>query len=333
MKRDVALILGDGIGPEVMGQASRIVTEAGAEVNWIEAQAGEGALLRCGSTLPQETVDIIEQTKVALKGPLTTPVGGGYRSVNIRLRQHFDLYANVRRTRTYEGVATKYDNIDIITVRENTEGLYCGIGSNPDEHTAMSTRLITEAAERRIITYAFELAGKMGKKKVTALHKANILKATDGLFLRCFEDISAEFPNIAHEDMIIDAACMKLVTDPENFEIIVTTNLFGDIVSDLCSGLVGGLGLTCGNNIGEAAAIFEAIHGTAPAMAGRNNANPSACINAGIEMLKYIGQEQCALRIENSLIKTLKEGKVRTKDLGGSASCSMFADEVIRNME
>ena len=168
MKRDVALILGDGIGPEVMGQASRIVTEAGAEVNWIEAQAGEGALLRCGSTLPQETGDIIEQTKVALKGPLTTPVGGGYRSVNIRLRQHFDLYANVRRTRTYEGVATKYDNIDIITVRENTEGLYCGIESNPDEHTAMSTRLITEAAERRIITFACELAGKIGKKKESA---------------------------------------------------------------------------------------------------------------------------------------------------------------------
>ena len=329
---DITLIRGDGIGPEVMEQAVRILKETGADLQFEEYDAGIPALERCGDILPEELMESIRRNKVALKGPITTPVGGGFRSINITLRQAFGLYANVRRAFSYEGIDTPFKNVDILTVRENTEGLYCGIEETPDADTAKSVRLITRKASEKVIRYAFEAARRLGRKKVTAAHKANILKETDGLFLRVFADIAGDYPDIINDTVIIDACAMKLVTDPGDFDVIVTTNLFGDILSDLTSGLVGGLGLTCGNNIGDDAAIFEAIHGSAPDIAGKNIANPSAVICASSEMLHHIGYEKEARAVEEALRKTFRDGRHLTSDLGGSATTVEFANAVIDNL-
>ena len=332
MCMDITLIRGDGIGPEVMEQAVRIIKATGVPVEFEEFDAGIPALEKYGEILPDDLMDSIRRNRVALKGPITTPVGGGFRSINISLRQAFGLYANVRRAFSYEGIQTPFKNVDILTVRENTEGLYCGIEDTPDEDTARSVRLITRKASEKVIRYAFEAAVKLGRKKVSAAHKANILKETDGLFLRVFEDIAKDYPGIVHDTVIIDACAMKLVTDPQDFDVIVTTNLFGDILSDLTSGLVGGLGLTCGNNIGDDAAIFEAIHGSAPDIAGKGIANPSAVICASSEMLHHIGYEKEARAIEEALKKTFREGRCLTADLGGSASTEEFGNAVIDNL-
>ena len=326
------MIKGDGIGPEVTKQAVRVVKATGANINFEEHDAGITAYEKCGELLPKELLESIERNKAALKGPLTTPIGTGFRSINLTLRKAFELYANVRRAVSFEGIDTPFKNVDIITVRENTEGLYCGIEQTPDSDTALSSRLITRCASERIIRYAFELARKQNRKKVTAVHKANILKKTDGLFLRCFEQIAKEYGDIEQDSLIIDACCMKLVTRPEDFDVIVTTNLFGDVLSDLTSGLVGGLGLTCGNNIGENAAIFEAVHGSAPDIAGKNLANPSALICASSELLKYVGYEKEALDIENALRLTYKSRTHFTADLGGSETTEGFTNAVIDNL-
>ena len=265
--KKITLINGDGIGPEVTDAAVRVIRETGANIDFEVYDAGIVSYEKYGVLITDELIESIRRNKAALKGPITTPIGTGFRSINLTLRQMFGLYANVRRAVSFEGIDTPFKGIDIITVRENTEGLYCGIEETPDENTARSIRLITRQGSENIIRYAFELALKQGRKKVTAVHKANILKATDGLFLRCFEDIAKDYPSVRHDTVIIDAACMKLVTDPSFFDVIVTTNLFGDILSDLTSGLVGGLGLTCGNNIGNDCGIFEAVHGSAPASA------------------------------------------------------------------
>ncbi len=333
MRMDITLIRGDGIGPEVTQQAVRIIRATGANIDFEEYDAGIPAIERCGQLLPDELMESIKRNRVALKGPITTPVGGGFRSINITLRQAFGLYANVRRAFSYEGIETPFRNVDIITVRENTEGLYCGIEETPDEDTAKSVRLITRAASEKVIRYSFEMAKMLGRKKVTAVHKANILKETDGLFLRVFEDIAKDYPGITHDTAIVDACAMKLVTDPQSFDVIVTTNLFGDILSDLTSGLVGGLGLTCGNNIGDDAAIFEAIHGSAPDIAGKGIANPAALICAASEMLHHTGYEKEALAVEAALRKTFADGKHFTKDLGGDETTEGFANAVIDNLQ
>lgn len=329
---DITLIRGDGIGPEVTSQAVRVIKATGAEIDFEEYDAGIVSYEKCKELITDELCESIKRNKVALKGPITTPIGTGFRSINLTLRQMFGLYANVRRAISYEGIETPFSGVDIITVRENTEGLYCGIEETPDEDTAKSIRLITRKGSEDIIRYSFELAKSQGRKKVTAVHKANILKKTDGLFLEVFESIAKEYPQIEHDTMIIDATCMKLVTNPEKFDVIVTTNLFGDILSDLTSGLVGGLGLTCGNNIGRDAAIFEAIHGSAPDIAGQNIANPSALICAGGEMLRHIGMLDKAVVVENALKLTFKEGKHLTTDLGGNASTVEFTNAVIDNL-
>lgn len=329
---DITLIKGDGIGPEVTSQAVRVIKATGANMDFEEYDAGIISYEKYNKLITDELCESIKRNKVALKGPITTPIGTGFRSINLTLRQMFGLYANVRRAVSYEGINTPFKNVDIITVRENTEGLYCGIEENEGADTAKSIRLITRKGSEDIIRYAFTLANKQNRKKVTAVHKANILKKTDGLFLEVFEEIAKEYPDIEHDSLIIDATCMKLVTNPEKFDVIVTTNLFGDILSDLTSGLVGGLGLTCGNNIGKEHAIFEAIHGSAPDIAGQNLANPSALICASSELLRYVGMNDKALAIENAMKLTFKNGKNLTRDLGGDASSVEFTNTLIDNL-
>ena len=328
----VTLLRGDGIGPEVTSATMRAIEATGAKIEWEVMDAGITSYEACSELLPQKVLDSIRTNKVALKGPLTTPVGNGFRSINVSLRKEFNLYANVRPSKTFEGIVTKYSDIDLIVVRENTEDLYSGVEHMVGRDAAESIRIISREASEKIVRYAFELALKQNRKKVTALHKANIMKCTDGLFLSIAREVAKDYPQIEFDDIIIDAACMKLVTNPEKFDIIVTTNLFGDIVSDLCSGLIGGLGLTCGNNIGEDCAIFEAVHGSAPDIAGQNKANPTAVMMAGIEMLKYIGMNQEAEKLLNAIKLTFKNGINLTADLGGNAGTDTFTDELIKNM-
>ena len=327
--KTISVIYGDGIGPEVMGATVRIIKETGAPLEYEPVDAGVAALEKWGEVLPEATLESIRRNKVALKGPLTTPVGKGFRSVNVALRKEFDLYANVRPAKNIPGVRTRYENVDLITVRENTEGMYTGIEHTVGDDVAEAIRVITKKCTQRVVRYAFELARREGRKKVTVLHKANIMKLTDGLFTRVAYDVAKDFPDILCENLIIDAACMKLVTEPEKFDVIVTSNLFGDIVSDLCSGLIGGLGLTCGSNIGENAAIFEAVHGSAPDIAGKNIANPTACLMAAVEMLKHLDMEKEAIAIDNAVKKVFAEGKHLTRDVGGCASTEEFANRVV----
>ena len=330
-KRKITVIPGDGIGPSIIESAIQILTHAGCDFDYDYADAGLVALEKHGELLPQATLDLIEKNKVSLKGPLTTPVGGGFTSINVSLRKKFNLYANVRPVISFKGTRSRYDNIDIITVRENTEGMYSGAGQkrSDDNQSAEAMSIITRDGAERIVTFAFELARQEGRQKVTIIHKANILKSTSGLFLEVAREVAARYPDIQNEEMIVDAACMNLVMYPERFDVMVTTNLFGDILSDLCAGLVGGLGMAPGANIGEGAAIFEAVHGSAPDIAGKNIANPTSVILASIQMLEYLGMQDKAERIREAVRATIESGDRVTRDLGGTASTSEFTQAII----
>ncbi len=333
MSIPVTLIPGDGIGPNIADATVRILEAAGADFTWDRQLAGAAAVVRFDDPMPDATLDSIKRTRLALKGPLETPVGGGYRSVNVALRKTFDLYANVRPARDIVP-GGRYDDIDLVLIRENTEGLYSGIehyikiGDDP-KAAAESIALVTRTGSERVIRYAFEYAKRHGRTKVTVVHKANILKYTSGLFLDVGREIAKEYAgSVQFEDRIVDAAAMQLVIKPEQFDVLVTTNLFGDILSDLISGLVGGLGLAPGANIGSTAAIFEAVHGTAPDIAGMGVANPGALLLAGCLMLDHVGDIPTATRIRQALERTIRED-VRTRDLGGTASTDEFADAII----
>lgn len=330
-KRKITVIPGDGIGPSIIESAIQILTHAGCDFEYEYADAGLVALEKHGELLPQATLDLIEKNKVSLKGPLTTPVGGGFTSINVSLRKKFNLYANVRPVISFKGTKSRYENIDIITVRENTEGMYSGAGQkrSDDNKSAEAMSIITRDGAERIVKFAFELARQEGRKKVTIIHKANILKSTSGLFLEVAREIASHYPDIQSEEMIVDAACMNLVMYPERFDVMVTTNLFGDILSDLCAGLVGGLGMAPGANIGDGAAIFEAVHGSAPDIAGKNIANPTSVILASIQMLEYLGMQDKAERIREAVRATIESGDRVTRDLGGNASTSEFTQAII----
>ncbi|MFQ1965154.1 isocitrate dehydrogenase [Aeromonas veronii] len=333
-KRKITVIPGDGIGPSIIESAIQILTHAGCDFEYEYADAGLVALEKHGELLPQATLDLIEKNKVSLKGPLTTPVGGGFTSINVSLRKKFNLYANVRPVISFKGTKSRYENIDIITVRENTEGMYSGAGQkrSDDNKSAEAMSIITREGAERIVKFAFELARQEGRKKVTIIHKANILKSTSGLFLEVAREIASHYPDIQSEEMIVDAACMNLVMYPERFDVMVTTNLFGDILSDLCAGLVGGLGMAPGANIGDGAAIFEAVHGSAPDIAGKNIANPTSVILASIQMLEYLGMQDKAERIREAVRATIESGDRVTRDLGGTASTSEFTQAIIDRM-
>ena len=336
MPTPVTLISGDGIGPSISSATVGLLEAAGADIAWDAQYAGMAGVARFGDPIPDQTLDSIKRTRVALKGPLETPVGEGFRSINVALRKTFDLYANVRPAHTMRP-GGRYENVDIVLIRENTEGLYIGnehyikIGSDP-RAAAESIALITRAGSERIIRYAFEYAEKHGRKKVTLVHKANILKNSQGLFLDVGRMLAREFSKIEFEEVIVDAMAMNLVLHPERYDVIVTTNLFGDILSDLISGLVGGLGLAPGANIGLGGAIFEAVHGTAPDIAGKGIANPGALILAASMMLEYLCDGERAQRIRNALEATIREGKTVTRDLGGTASTDQFTDAIIARL-
>lgn len=336
MSTTVTLIPGDGIGPSIADATVRILDAAGANIEWDRQVAGMAGVARWNDPIPDATLDSIKQNKLALKGPLETPVGEGFRSINVALRKTFDLYANVRPARTV--VPGRFDDIDLVMVRENTEGLYVGIehyvrvGDDP-KAAAEATAIITRHGSERVVRYAFEYALANGRKKVTLVHKANILKYSQGLFLDTGRMVARDYQGrIEFEDRIIDAMAMHLVIRPEQFDVIVTTNLFGDILSDEISGLVGGLGLAPGANIGTNAAIFEAVHGTAPDIAGKNIANPGALVLAGCMMLEHIGDMERAQAVRSALENTIREGKVVTRDLGGTASTDEFTDAVISRL-
>ena len=334
----VVLIPGDGIGPEVSDATRLIFEAAGAPVEFIEHLAGETALHRTGETLPQSTVDAIALHGVALKGPCTTPVGKGFSSVNVALRKRLDLYAAVRPVRSLPGVPTRYQDVDLVIVRENTEGLYSGIENVVTEGVIVSMKVATLRACERIARWAFAYAKKRGRSRVTVFHKANIMKLTDGMMLDVARRVASEFPDVTVDDMIIDAACMKLVQDPANFEVVLCENLYGDIISDLCAGLVGGLGVVPGANIGEKAAVFEAVHGSAPTIAGKGVANPLALIMSGVMLLNHIAETRndkesaaSAKRIKTAYDSALESGE-KTADLGGSLGTMAFAQAVAKRI-
>jgi isocitrate dehydrogenase (NAD+) len=332
MAHRITLIPGDGIGPEITSAVVRIIEASGVQIEWEEHIAGQAALDKYGQTLPDELLESIKQNKVGLKGPITTPVGKGFTSVNVGLRKALDLYANLRPVRALPNVPCRNPGLDLIVVRENTESLYSGIEHEIIPGVVESLKIITEKASTRIARFAFEHARRESRKKVTAVHKANIMKLSDGLFLSCFRKVSKDYPEIEADDKIVDNACMQLVMRPEQFDIMLLENLYGDIVSDLCAGLVGGLGLVPGANIGEKGAVFEAVHGSAPDIAGQGIANPTALLQSGILMLRYIGEREAADRIEKAMLSVFEEGKVRTRDIGGTAKTAEFADAIIQKI-
>lgn len=327
---EIVLLKGDGIGPEITSAVVNILDAAGADLKYREYDIGQTAFDKCGELIPQETMDAIKECKIALKGPVTTPIGKGFRSVNVSLRLAFDLYVNLRPAQSIEGIS-KYNNVDIVTIRENTEDLYIGEEKEIDGGYEAIKRITNKSSER-IIRYAFEYAKKFDRKKVTCIHKANILKKTDGLFLSLFNDIAKEYPSIEADNRIIDNMCMQLVMYPEKYDMLVAPNLYGDIISDLIAGLVGGLGLVSGANIGSDVAIFEAVHGSAPDIAGKGIANPLALLNAACMMLDYMDKKDISKKISNAVDKVLKSKLVLTQDLGGKASTEEFAGEIIKNL-
>src|ERR687894_23557 len=327
-KHTITLIPGDGIGPEVSAAVVRIIEASGVEVQWETHYAGAQALEKYGSTLPEDLLESIKRNKVALKGPVTTPVGKGFTSVNVGLRKALDLYANVRPVRALPNVPARYPELDLVVVRENTEDLYSGIEHVVVPGVVESIKIITEKASTRIARFAFDYARRENRKKVTAVHKANIMKLSDGLFLDCFRNVAKDYPEIEADDKIVDNACMQLVMRPEQFDIMLLENLYGDIVSDLCAGLIGGLGLVPGANIGERGAVFEAVHGSAPDIAGQGIANPTALLQSGILMLRHLGERDAAQKIEQAMLKVFTEGKVRTRDIGGHANALSFRVQV-----
>ncbi|UOF02636.1 isocitrate/isopropylmalate dehydrogenase family protein [Bdellovibrio reynosensis] len=328
----LTVIPGDGIGPEIMTQVVRVLQHVKAPFEYEEHQAGEVALHTVGELLPKATIDSINKNKLAIKGPTTTPVGGGHKSINVTMRQLFDLYANVRPVRSLPGVKCVAPDVDLTIVRENTEDLYAGIERMIDDNTAESIKRITRKGSERIARYGFDLAQRTGKSKVAVVHKANIMKMSDGLFLKVAQEVGWQYPSISTKDVIVDNACMQLVTKPQQFEVIVTQNLYGDILSDLCAGLVGGLGVVPGANIGEKAAIFEAVHGSAPDIAGQNKANPTALLQSAVMMLQHIGENTKADAIMKALIAALSDVNARTGDLSGHGSTTSFTDAIIQQL-
>jgi isocitrate dehydrogenase (NAD+) len=329
---NIVLIPGDGIGPEVTAATQAVIAAAGVTIDWIPAAAGLACAERCGDPLPDETLVLIRQHRVALKGPCTTPVGEGFRSINVRLRQGLDLYASVRPVTTLPGVRVPFDHVDLIVVRENTEGLYSG-----QEHIVVpgvveSLRIVTRAAAERIVRFAFELARRESRHKVSFCHKVDILRMSDGLFLEAARAVADEFPFIEFEERRIDNLCMELALDPTHFDVLVMENLFGDVISDLCAGLVGGLGLVPGANIGSRYAVFEAVHGSAPDIAGKGIANPIACIRSGALLLDHIGRRDAAQRVEAAVVRTLERGVGLTRDLGGEGTTQTITDQIIANL-
>ncbi|MEA3254750.1 MAG: isocitrate/isopropylmalate dehydrogenase family protein [Candidatus Altiarchaeota archaeon] len=348
----VTLIPGDGIGPEVAEATVRVVEATGVDIRFESVDAGERAMESEGTPLPQSVFDSIQRNKVAIKGPITTPVGSGFRSVNVALRHALDLYACLRPAKSFKGILSRYEDIDLVMVRENTEDIYAGIefdqgtpeadelitvierlgGGSIRANSAISIKPISRFASERIVRFAFDYAVKNGRGKVTAVHKANIMKATDGLFLDSARKVARDYPGVEFEDRIVDNMCMQLVKKPELYDVLVAPNLFGDIISDLCAGLVGGLGIAPGANIGDELAVFEPVHGSAPKYAGLDKVNPSATILSGVLMLRHLGEVEAADRIENALAEVFSEGRVLTYDLGGSAKTSEFTDYVISKL-
>jgi isocitrate dehydrogenase (NAD+) len=330
MTHRVTLIPGDGIGPELAEATRRVLDASGVAFEWEVVEAGEATIAEYGTPLPDHVLESIRRNKVALKGPITTPVGKGFRSVNVALRQALNLYANLRPARSIKGLETRYDDVDLVIVRENTEDLYAGIEHMVGPDAAESIKIITRAASERIARFAFEYAVANGRYKVTAVHKANIMKLSDGLFLESCRTIAADYAGrIEFEDRIVDNMCMQLVQKPDLYDVLVLPNLYGDIVSDLCAGLVGGLGVAPGANIGEDGAVFEAVHGSAPKYAGQNKANPTALMLSGVLMLRHLGYPAIADRVETAIRDVIAEGRATTHDLGGTAGTSQFADAVI----
>ena len=329
MKHKITLIPGDGIGPEVTGATISVLRATGFEAEWETFIVGAEALSRFGDPLPQDLIDSIKRNKVALKGPVATPVGTGFVSSNVRLRKALDLYANLRPIKSLKGVPSRYQDVDLVVVRENTEDLYSGLEHEVVPGVVESLKIITDKASRRIAKFAFEYARREGRKKVTAVHKANIMKLSDGLFLRCFREVAEDYPEIKADDLIVDNTCMQLVINPTQFDILLLENLYGDIVSDLGAGLIGGLGVAPGANIGEEIAVFEAVHGAAPSIAGRGIANPTALMLTAVLMLKHLNERERATKIQTALEKVLAEGKRLTRDLGGEATTLEFTEAVI----
>jgi len=331
-KHRITLIPGDGIGPEITSAVVKILETAGLDVEWEPHLAGASAVEKHGSTLPQALLDAIARNKVALKGPLTTPVGGGFTSVNVGLRKALELFANLRPVWNIPSVPSRYQGVDLVIVRENTEDLYSGLEHEVVPGVVESLKIITFAASTRISQFAFDYARRHGRKRVTAVHKANIMKMSDGLFLKCVRDVAASYPDIKQDDLIVDAACMHIVMKPEQFDVLLLPNLYGDIVSDLCAGLVGGLGVVPAANLGTEVGVFEAVHGSAPDIAGRNIANPMALLLSALLMLQHIGETPMSDRIMKALGIVLSEDQVRTRDLGGTASTTEFAAAICRRL-
>lgn len=333
MKHNITLIPGDGIGPEIVAATVRVIEATGVNIEWETHILGAQAQEKYGTTLPETTIESIKKNRVALKGPQMTPIGKGFTSVNVGLRKALDLYANVRPVKALPNIPCRYPELDLVIVRENTEDLYAGLEHVVVPGVVESIKIITEKASTRIAKYAFEYARSNGRKKVTAVHKANIMKLSDGLFLECFYNVAKDYPEIEADDKIIDNCCMQLVMRPEQFDVLVLENLYGDIVSDLCAGLIGGLGLAPGANIGELGAVFEAVHGSAPDIAGQGVANPTALMMSGILMLHHLGEKDAAQRLNDALLAVFAEGKTITKDLGGTAKTNEFARAIVEKVE
>ena len=325
----VTLIPGDGIGPGVTNAMVKVVEASGAKIIWERVEAGEALIEKYNTAIPDYVIESIKKNKIAIKGPITTPVGKGFKSVNVTLRQSLDLYVNLRPIKSFKGIKSRYDDVDLVIVRENTEDLYAGIEHKIGDYGAESIKLITKPACERICQFAFQYAKDNNRKKVTGVHKANIMKLSDGLFLNTFKNIGAKY-DLDYDDLIVDAAAMNLVLNPENYDVMVMPNLYGDILSDLCSGLVGGLGIIPGANIGKDYAVFEAVHGSAPQIAGKNIANPTAIIQSAVMMLRYLGEYECAKKIEKALEQVFLKGEKLTVDLGGDASTEEFTKEIIK---
>lgn len=326
----VTLIPGDGIGPEVTAAMQKVLEAAGADIEWEVVEAGEAQIEKYGTPLPEHVIEAIKKNKIAIKGPITTPVGKGFKSVNVTLRQNLDLYVNLRPIKSFEGLKLRYEGVDLVIVRENTEDLYAGIEHKIGNYGAESIKLITKPACERIVDFAFDYAKKNNRSKVTAVHKANIMKLSDGLFLDTAREVAENYKDVNFDDLIVDAAAMNLVLNPEKYDVMVMPNLYGDILSDLCSGLVGGLGLIPGANIGKDYAVFEAVHGSAPQIAGQNKANPTAVIQSAVMMLRHLEQNEVADKIEKALERVFTEGKILTADLGGEATTTEFTEAVCK---
>ncbi len=333
MQHNITLIPGDGIGPEVSDAVVRVLAAAGLDIRWERHDAGATAFARTGDPLPPALLESIRRNRVALKGPIATPIAGGFASVNVGLRKALDLYANLRPVVNLPGVWSRFDKVDLVIVRENTEDLYAGLEHQIVPGVVESLKIITSHASARIAEFAFAHAARNGRRRVTAVHKANIMKHSDGLFLSCTRQAAKNHPGVAYDEVIVDAACMHLVMHPERFDVLVMPNLYGDIVSDLCAGLVGGLGVVGSANLGDDIALFEAVHGTAPDIAGRDLANPTALLLSALLMLRHVGETGHAERIRRALVRVLTERTVRTHDLGGTATTSEYADAICRELD